>query len=228
MEVILIPGLWLNGSSWDQVTPALREAGHHPVPLTLPGMEAKDADRSRISGKDYIDAIVAAIDAADGSVVLVGHSMGASWAHAAVDARPDRVVRAIYIGGFPLPDGTGGGFPEVNGEVPLFEWPDFDEADLRDLDDDALARFRERAIPSPAGAANDPQSLTDERRYDVPVTMVCPEFTSEMAKEWIAEGEIPELARIQDVTFVDLPTGHWPQFTKPDELARVIIEAIET
>lgn len=105
MEVILIPGLWLDGSSWDQVTPALREAGHHPVPLTLPGMEAKDADRSRISGKDYIDAIVAAIDAADGSVVLVGHSMGASWAHAAVDARPDRVVRAIYIGGFPSPMG---------------------------------------------------------------------------------------------------------------------------
>jgi pimeloyl-ACP methyl ester carboxylesterase len=228
MEVILIPGLWLDGSSWDQVTPILERAGHRAVPLTLPGMEARDADRSRISRRDYVDAVVSAIDSAQGPVTLVGHSMGASWAHAAVDARPDRVARAIYVGGFPTGDGLGDDFAASNGEIPLFDWSDFDEADLRDLDDLALADFRERAIPSPAGAANDPQELRDERRYQVPVTMVCPEFSSEMLQGWIAEGAEPvqELARIRQVTYVDLPTGHWPQFTKPDELARVIVEAI--
>jgi pimeloyl-ACP methyl ester carboxylesterase len=228
MGIILIPGLWLDGSSWDRVTPALEQAGHRAVPLTLPGMESKDADRSGISRQDHVGAIVAAIDAADGPVVLVGHSLGAGLAHAAVDARPGRVSRAIYIGGFPTGDGVAEEFPAENGEVPLFDWSKFDEADLRDLDEAALADFRERAIPSPERAANDPQVLTDPRRYGVPVTMICPEFSVEMLKEWIAQDMEPvrELGEIKDVSYVDLPTGHWPQFSKPDELAQAILDAI--
>lgn len=228
MDIILIPGLWLDGSSWDRVTPALERAGHRAIPLTLPGMESVDADRSTITKQDHVAAIVAAIDAADGPVVLVGHSLGAALAYAAIDARPDRVKRAIYVGGFPSGDGVAEGFPAQNGEIPLFDWSDFDEADLRDLDEAALAEFRERAIPSPEHAANDPLALTDPRRYDVPITMICPEFSAEMLKGWIAadEGPVRELAAIEDVTYVDLPTGHWPQFTKPDELAQAILDAI--
>jgi pimeloyl-ACP methyl ester carboxylesterase len=228
MNIILIPGLWLDGSTWDRVTPALEQAGHLAIPLTLPGMESKESDRSGISRQDHVGAIVAAIDAADGPVVLVGHSLGAGLAHAAVDSRPDRVSRAIHVGGFPSGDGSAQAFPAENGEIPFFDWSDFDEADLRGLNEAALAEFRERAIPSPEKAANDPQVLTDPRRYDVPVTMVCPEFTVEMLKEWMAGDMEPvrELAEIKDVTYVDLPTGHWPQFSTPDELARVILDAI--
>jgi len=44
----------------------------------------------------------------------------------------------------------------------------------------------------------------------------------------VAEGHpyVAELAKMKDVEFVDLPTGHWPQFTKPRELARVILAAV--
>ena len=228
MDIILIPGLWLDASSWDLVAPQLEKAGHDVSALTLPGMDSKEADRSAITRQDYVDAVVAAIDQARHPVVLVGHSMGADWAHAGVDARPDRVARAIYIGGFPSGDGDSGSFPAHNGEIALLEWSDFDEADLRDLDEAALADFRERAIPSPERSVSDPQRLSDERRYEVPVTMICPEFSVEMLKGWMAQDMEPvrELARIRDVTYVDLPTGHWPQFTKPDELAQVILDAI--
>jgi hypothetical protein len=37
---------------------------------------------------------------------------------------------------------------------------------------------------------------------------------------------VPELAKIRDVDFIDLPTGHWPQFTRPQELARAILARI--
>ena len=37
MEIVLIAGLWLDGSAWDDVVPALEALGHRPVPLTLPG-----------------------------------------------------------------------------------------------------------------------------------------------------------------------------------------------
>lgn len=228
MDIILIPGLWLDASSWDEVIPHLERAGHRAHPITLPGMESRDADRSGVTREECVEAVVAAIDAVDGPVVVVGHSMGAGLAYAAVDARPERVVRAIYVGGFPDADGSASEFPSENGEIPLFDWSEFDTADLEDLDEAALASFRERAIPSPASVASDPQRLSDERRYEVPVTMICPEFSSETLRKWIEDDLEPvrEFKRIDDVTYVDLPTGHWPQLTKPADLARLILDAI--
>ena len=37
MDVVLIAGMWLDGSAWDQVVPDLERLGHRPVALTLPG-----------------------------------------------------------------------------------------------------------------------------------------------------------------------------------------------
>jgi pimeloyl-ACP methyl ester carboxylesterase len=232
MDIILIPGLWLDGSSWEKVVPALEHAGHRTHPLTLPGMESKDTDRSEITLRDHVDAVVDAIDScgSDGQVVLVGHSAGCGIAHAAVDARPDRVARAVYVGGFPTGDGdaVADGYPAENGEVPLPDWSAFEEEELVDLDDEARAAFRERAIPSPEHVTRDPQQLSDERRYDVPVTVICTEFTSQMLRDWAERGLAPvrEFARIRDVEYVDLPTGHWPQFTRPKELARTILASV--
>lgn len=230
MDIILVPGLWLDASSWDNVVPLLESAGHRARPLTLPGMESKDSDRSVVSRRDCVEAVIAMIDDAEAPVAIVGHSMGAGLAHAAVDARPDRLIRAVYVGGFPDPDGSVGEFPSKDGEIPLLEWSEFDEADLVDLDDEGREAFAARAIPSPARIASDPQELSDPRRYQVPVTMVCPEFTVEMLKGWVAADMNPvrELGIIKDVTYVDLPTGHWPQFTKPVELANVILESLRT
>jgi len=233
MIIVLIPGLWLDGSSWDEVVPALEQAGHRTHALTLPGMESKDADRSEITLRDHVDAVVAAIasfDPADGKVVLVGHSGGGAIAHAAVDARPDRVARVVYVGGFPTGDGdaVADGYPAENGEVPLPDWSAFEDEDLADLDDKVRAEFRERAIPSPEHVTRDPQQLSDERRYDVPVTVISTEFTTEMLREWIAQGLAPvrEFTKIREVEYVDLPTGHWPQFTKPEELGRAILASV--
>ena len=78
MDIILIPGFWLDASSWERVTPILEEAGHRVNPLTLPGLEAADADRSDIGLRDHIDAVVEVVDAysTDAQIVLVGHSGG--------------------------------------------------------------------------------------------------------------------------------------------------------
>jgi pimeloyl-ACP methyl ester carboxylesterase len=222
--------MWLNASSWDKVTPILEAAGHTAHPITLPGLESVDSDRSEITLADHVAAVVDEIDSIDGDVVLVGHSAGAGVAHAAVDARPERVARAIYVGGFPTADGqpNAGGYPAVNGEVPLPSWSDFDESDIADLDEALLAEFAAVAIPTPARAVSDPQHLSNEQRYEVPVTMICPEFSAEMLQDWISQEMDPviEFTRIKDVEYVDLPTGHWPQFTKPGELGALISASI--
>ncbi len=230
MDIILIPGFWLDASSWDEVVPALRQAGHRAQALTLPGMESKDADRSEITLRDHVDAVVEVIDStgpAGAKVVLVGHSGGGAIAHAAADARPGRVARVIYVDSFPLGEGglINDELPVENGEVPLPDWSLFEKEDLVDLDDDLRAAFRARAIPTPVHVTSDLQRLSDERRYDVPATVIACEFSSAQLREWMAQDHpaLRELAKVRDVGYVDLPTGHWPQFTKPGELGQAIL-----
>jgi pimeloyl-ACP methyl ester carboxylesterase len=230
MDIILIPGFWLDASSWDEIAPALERSGHQVQALTLPGLESKDADRRGIGLRDHVDAVVVAVDESDGPVVLVGHSGGGAIAHAVADARPDRVARVIYVDSGPLGDGgrINDEMTVENGEIPL-DLSEFPPEELRDLDDDLLASFRARAIPQPAGVATDRQELHDERRYDVPATVITCAFSSDQLKAWIAQGApfVAELAALRDVEFVDLPTGHWPQFTKPKELAKAILAAVD-
>jgi pimeloyl-ACP methyl ester carboxylesterase len=233
MDIILIPGFWLDASSWDEVAPALEQAGHRTHALTLPGMESKDADRSGITLRDHVNAVVAVIDSfdpANGKVVLVGHSGGGAVAHAAADARPGRVSRVVYVDSGPLGEGglVNDELPAENGEVPLPDWSLFEKEDLVDLDDDLRAAFRERAIPTPVHVTSDRQRLSDERRYDVPVTIIACEFSSAMLREWVAQGHpaVRELARIRDVDYIDLPTGHWPQFTRPGDLSQAILASV--
>jgi pimeloyl-ACP methyl ester carboxylesterase len=243
MDLILIPGFWLDASSWEQVTPLLEEAGHRVHPVTLPGLESIDADRSGIGLQDHIGAVVGLVDTfpADAEIVLVGHSGGGAVAHGVVDARPDRIARVIYVDAGPLADGDAinDELPAVDEQIPLPDWSEFEAADLVDLDDELRAAFRarelarddrDRAIPEPAGVAHDPISLRDERRYDVPITIIACEFPSAALIEWIAAGSpfTRELAKVKHVDYVDLPTGHWPQFTKPVQLGQAIAAALAT
>ena len=170
------------------------------------------------------------IDEVDGPVALVGHSGGGAIAHAAVDARPDRVARVVYVDSVPLGDGEviNDELPVVDGEIPLPDWSMFGEEDLTDLDDELRERFRTMAIPQPAGVATDRQILSDPRRYDVPITVITCEYPSKMLRELMGKDHsyTAELAKVHDVKIVDLPTGHWPQLTKPAELGAAIVEAL--
>ncbi|NHN54740.1 alpha/beta hydrolase [Calidifontibacter sp. DB0510] len=231
MDIVLIPGLWLNASCWDEVTPRLEAAGHRVRALTLPGMESTGADRSGVGLQHWIDAVVAAIDDAADPVLLVGHSAGCGLAHAALDARPERVVRVMHIGGFPAGDGEAllGGLPAVNGEVRMPDWVEMgEEANVRDMDAAQRKSLYDNAIPVPVAAITTPVRLRDGRRFAVPMTLVCPEYTTEDAKEWATEddGPGPELRRTVAVDYVDIGGGHWPQLTQPERLAQVILGGV--
>ena len=231
MDIILVPGFWLDASSWDEVTPPLVAAGHQVHPLTLPGLESADAPRAGIGLRTHVDAVVAKIDDLGAPAVLVGHSGGGAIIHGAVDARPDRVLRAVYVDSGPLGEGgvINDDLPAEGDEVPLPPWELFDDEDLTDLDESLRAMFRARAIPQPKGVAQDQQRLHDERRYDVPATVIACEFPSSMLIEMIRGGHpyVAELGHVRDVEYVDLPTGHWPQFTRPAELGAAILAAVD-
>lgn len=230
MKLILIPGLWLDGSSWDLVTPTLQAAGHSATAMTLPGLESVDADRSGIGLETHIEAVIDLIDAIDDSVVLVGHSGGGPVAHGAVDRRPDRVSRVIYVDSGPGADGSNvnDGIAHDDVDMPLPSWDEFGPEELADFTPEGLDAFASRAIPSPSHAAIDPLHLHDERRYDVPVTIISTTFPRADLEHAISAAHpfAGDLARIKDVAIIELPTSHWPQFTKPEELAEAILSAL--
>jgi len=232
MDIILVPGFWLDASSWAEVTPPLVAAGHTVHPLTPPGLESVDAPRDGIGLRDHVDATIAVLDELGRPAVLVGHSGGGAVIHAVVDARPNLVTRAIYVDSGPLGEGgvINDELPVVNGEIPLPDWDFFGEEDLVDLTDELRSSFRARAIAEPRGVAYDKQQLSKAPgRYGVPATVITCEFTPEQLQAWITAGApaVRELALIEDVEYVELPTGHWPQFTKPAELGAAILAAVD-
>lgn len=226
MDIILIAGLWLEASVWDGVAAELRGYGHQPMPLELPGV----ADRSAAATfADQVAAVVAAVDGADRPMV-VGHSAASSLAWVAADRRPQEVDRVVLVGGFPVTDGESYAdfFETADGVMPFPGWGPFEGPDSADLDAAARDRLAAGMVAVPEGVSKGVVRLDDTRRFDVPVALVCPEYSPEQARGWITDGPIPELAAARHVSFLDIDSGHWPMVTRPAELARLLDTAATT
>ncbi len=221
MDILLIAGLWLDGSAWDEVIPELEALGHRPVALSLPGQGDGSGSATL---DDQVAAVLDAVDSASEKPMVVGHSAACTLAWLAADARPDKVAAVTLIGGFPSADKESYAdfFETTDGVMPFPGWGPFEGPDSADLDEEARRSFAAAAIPVPEGVAKGVVRLADERRFDVPVVLVCPEFSPAQAAEWIDAGDVPELATAKHVEFVDIDSGHWPMVTKPIELARLL------
>lgn len=224
-DLVLLPGLWLPGTVWEPVASALADIGHRPVVPALPGVD--DADRAATLD-DQLAVVLAAVDAANDPVV-VGHSAAATLAWLAADRRPQRVRRVVMVGGFPARDGAPYAdlFPVQDGVMPFPGWEPFEGPDADDLDQAARDALEAVTVPVPEGVALATVRLTDPRRAEVPVTVVCPEFGPDDARGWVADGAVPELAAATAVDYVDLDSGHWPMASRPGELARLLAAAAE-
>jgi pimeloyl-ACP methyl ester carboxylesterase len=230
MELILVPGYWLDASSWDEVVPVLEAAGHTVRALTLPGLESQDADRSDVTLADQVDAVVAAIDAADEPVVLVGHSGGGPISYAAADARVDRVSSIVLVDSFPVPDGmaVGDDYPAIGDSVPFPDWSQHDEEDVADLDEDSRVRLLGLARSEPLAVTRTPHSLRDLRRRDLPITIISSSRPSSEYQQWIEHPMFAEVKALRHLSYVDLPgASHWPQVTRPRELAQIILATLD-
>lgn len=220
MDIILIAGLWLPASIWTETSAALQAAGHRPLAVSLPGVD--DAP-SAATLHDQLTAALAAVDAADRPLV-VGHSAASTLAWMVADRRPDAIAGVALVGGFPSTTGSpyADFFPPVDGVMAFPGWEPFEGPDSDDLDAAARARMESMVVAVPAGVSQATVELTDDRRFTVPVTLVCPEYDPEQAKAWIDAGDVPELSRAEHVSFVDIASGHWPMVTQPDALARIL------
>ena len=222
--IILVPGFWLGAWAWDQVASALRADGHDVTAVTLPGLESADADRSAITLSDHVDAICRAVMAAGTPVVLAVHSGAGVSGYGASDRVPEQIAAMVYVDSGPATGALNPDFDAV--EMPLPSWEELEEDgnSLDGLSEEQLETFRQRAVPEPGAAVREGPDLTNDRRLDVPSTVVCTSMTSDQIKAAVEEGYrwIAGLADLRNVTYVELLTGHWPMWSRPKELAATI------
>jgi pimeloyl-ACP methyl ester carboxylesterase len=237
-NIVLVPGAWLGAWAWRPVTAALRSAGHEVYPLTLTGV----ADRAHLAapGVDldtHATDIVRLIEAEDlRDVVLVGHSYGGVPVAAAADRVPQRLARVIYVDSGPLPDGTSQfdtAPPEEQERVrtqvgdghlappPAFD-PAQDPTNLAGLDDAALDQLRTRSTPHPFASMTQP-IVRRGGAAPVPNALVACTFPLDVVRTMIDNGH-PFFALLGGADLVGLPTGHWPMFSEPARLAKILDE----
>jgi pimeloyl-ACP methyl ester carboxylesterase len=221
--IVLVPGFWLGAWAWDEVAEALRADGHEVTALTLPGLESADADRSSVTAADHMDAIVDAVRAAGRPAVLAVHSGAGYPGYAASDRVPELVAAMVYVD-------TGAGVGAMDAEFEGVESPLPSPEELAEnenldgLSEEQLATFRARAVPQPGGVLRESVELTNDARLDVPSTVIATGYTSAQYKDAVEAGYgfVAGLKELRDVTWVDLPTSHWPMWSRPMELAAII------
>jgi pimeloyl-ACP methyl ester carboxylesterase len=221
--IILVPGWWLGAWAWDEVADTLRAGGHDVTALTLPGLESVGADRSSITQTNHVDAICDAVRAAGAPVVLAVHSGTGFTGYAASDRVPELIAAMVYVD-----TGAGKGAPDAefaDAEKPLPSPKDLTKNEnLTGLSEAQLETFRRRAVPEPGGVLREAVELTNDARLDIPTTVVCTGYSSDEYRDAMKEGYdfVAGLAELHDLTWVDLPTSHWPMWSRPAELASII------
>ena len=221
--IVLVPGFWLGAWAWDEVVAALRADGHDVTAVTLPGLESADADRSAITMSDHVDAICEAVKAAGVPVVLAVHSGAGASGYGASDRVPEQIAAMVYVDTGPAKGALDSEFDGV--EKPLPSQKELaEEENLDGLSEEQLETFRRRAVPEPGAALREAAELTNDARLDVPSTVVCTGYTSEEYKDAVKQGQawLGGLTELHNVTWVDLPTSHWPMWSRPQELAGII------
>jgi pimeloyl-ACP methyl ester carboxylesterase len=238
---VLVPGYWLGAWAWDEVAADLRAAGHEVHAVTPAGQAERAAETP--PGAD-VEAQIADLlrlveDRDLTGVVLVAHSGANMAVTGAADRVPERIARVVYVDSGPMPSGLAGidfhdpasraelekAVAEHGGgwsiPVPAFD-PQEDPVNLAGLTGEALAAMRERGTPQPFGTAT--QALTrPDPLPDTPRTLIATTIPLAAVRQ-MGESGHPVFSMMTGPgwTYHELPTGHWPMFSRPRELAALL------
>ncbi|WP_433354227.1 alpha/beta fold hydrolase [Microtetraspora malaysiensis] len=228
-EFVLVAGAWLGAWAWDEVVPELRAAGHGAHPLTLSGLAEK---RGVPAGQQtHVQDIVDLVERLDlREVVVAGHSYSGIPVGQAAERIGDRLARVVFVdSNVPRPGAAFVTHPYGRVvETSIAEnqgfWPPLAAADYdgQGLTDEQIARIVAGSTPHP-GASLTEAAVLERPLGELPATYI----------KCLLDGDKPtpdvvELLTSENWRLVEMNTGHWPMFSQPRELARILLGAAAT
>jgi hypothetical protein len=159
----------------------------------------------------------------------------------AADRVPERIAQLVYLDSGPVPDGVS--FldtqpPEIREHterqvaehgndwlIPVPSWEELENvngASLEGLGDEKRRLMRSRAVAQPFSTYTQPLRLQKRTEGALIKTLIASSFPLAQVREMIAGRHLwfRELGRPE--WLLELPTGHWPMFSRPDDLAEVL------
>ncbi|MFJ2033571.1 alpha/beta fold hydrolase [Streptosporangium sp. NPDC087985] len=227
-EFVLVAGAWLGSWAWDEVVPELRAAGHGAHPLTLSGL----ADKQGVPAgqQTHVQDIVDEVERHDlRDVILVGHSYSGIPIGQAAERIGDRLARVVFV------DSN----VPANGESFLSGWPDgrammeasiaenqgfwapltAADADGQGLTGEQIARIVGGSTPHPGATLTEPAVLA-RPLGELPATYIKCLLDGDKPND-----DVAKLLTSEHWRLVEMDTGHWPMFSQPRELARILLDA---
>jgi pimeloyl-ACP methyl ester carboxylesterase len=243
---VLVGGAWLGGWCWKPVARRLRDQGHDAYPATLTGLgERVHLASPEVDLETHVTDVVNLIEFEDlRDVFLLGHSYAGIVVTGAADRIPERIAQLVYLDSGPVADGLvylDTQPPEIrehaerevrtHGDGWRLPMPSWDElknvygSSLEGLGEEQRELMRSRAVAQPFGTYTQPLRLANTARAVLPKLLITNSFPLAQVKELIAS-EHPWFRELAgpEWRFVELPTGHWAMFSRPDDLAELLID----
>ncbi|MFF4488069.1 alpha/beta fold hydrolase [Streptomyces sp. NPDC001544] len=226
---VLVAGAWLGAWAWEEVAAELRAAGHDVRALTLSGLAEKKAVAAgqQTHVQDVLDEVDRIEHLGPRDVVLVGHSYSGVPVGQAAERIGGRLRRVVFVDSNVPVDGESflDGFPSDHIRQSLDAhdgvWPPLPPAayEGQDLDQEQIHRIVAEGTPHPGATLTEPAVLK-RPLGDLPATYV----------KCVLDGRTPlpavaDLLRSESWELAELDTGHWPMFSRPRELARILHES---
>ncbi|WP_394249551.1 alpha/beta fold hydrolase [Arthrobacter pityocampae] len=232
--ILLIAGHWLGAWAWADVLDHLTTDHPGAIAMTLPGLDEDDPGRAARTLDDQAAAILDVLGRSGVSVdqpaTIVAHSGANAPVSLVLDRHPELIRRVVWVDSGPM--ATGSAFaPNLPEEVEELPLPSFDvlgqQASLDGLSAEVLERFRALAVPEPGPVLRQSVELTNDARHAVPTTLVCCSIPSTQVLDMARAGHpmFADVAALEYVDVIDLPTGHWPMWSRPRDLAQAIRSA---
>lgn len=231
-EFVLVAGVWLGSSAWDEVAAELRAAGHDVHAVTLSGLaERRDPAAGAPGQQTHVQDIVDEIDRLGlRDVVLVGHSYAGIPVGQAAERIGARLNRVVFVDANIPADGESfvSGWPDGRAMIEAsiaasggFWTPrEASEYEGQGLDPDQIARLVAGSTPHPGATLTEPAVLTRPLGELPAIYVKC-----------LLDGAEPNpdvaklLSDSPDWHLVNLNTGHWPMFSAPSDLAAILLAA---
>ena len=218
-NIVLVHGVWADGSSWSKVIPILENAGHRVIAVQLP----------LSSLADDVAAVKRAIDLVGGPVTLVGHSYG-GFVITNAGYNNQNVTGLVYVSAFgpdegestanfvdvaKLPPGLlvfdSGGYAYINPEM-------FHQAFVQDAN--ATEAEIMAVVQKPAH-----QSILTEPSGPPAWKQLPTWFEISESDRIIPPDAQRQFAQRMNATTISLNSSHASLVTHPDEIAQLILNA---